>query len=177
MAPAFVVPAVLVWGGLGLLAGQVSVRWIAAALILPYALYFGVRESWGGTTGLPIPSSRWQVPMTFVRKRRWVLLPWAWGVFLGPGFATRNPYAGFALLPVLVTAATTGGTAAVLGCAIGAAHATARAAAVTRDASRGGVQFSDALLRFFVWQKVDGCLILGIFGLIAGVALNRVLGS
>ncbi len=62
--------------------------------------------------------------------RRRVLV---WGALLGPGFATRNPYAGFGLLPLVVAAMPGSAAGLALGAAVGLAHGTARAAALLRD--------------------------------------------
>ena len=93
-----------------------------------------------------------------------------WGSILGPGFLTRNPYAGFGLLPLVVAAAGRApGTpvigTAVLGAAIGLAHGTGRALALLRD-SRPQAQPDPMrlVLTSMYWRKSDGYALLVIAG-------------
>ena len=88
---------------LGLLVNLLPLGTIALILIAGYGVFYGVLEA-GGTAKPAPPGSRWQVPSEWVRgvsrRRRYVV----WGSMLGPGFATRNPYAGFWVLPLAVAA-------------------------------------------------------------------------
>jgi hypothetical protein len=88
-----------------------------------------------------------------------------WGSMLGPGFATRNPYAGFWLLPLLVASAHGVWPAAVLGAAIGLAHGTGRALALLRDAGpAAGADPMATLLTSMRWRVLDGVVLLVIAG-------------
>ena len=72
--------------------------------MVAYGAYFGTVEALGGR-GVPPPGSRWQVPQGLVRnasRRRKLVI---WGGILGPGFLTRNPYAGFGMLVALAAVA------------------------------------------------------------------------
>src|SRR5256885_2225457 len=76
----------------------------AVVLAAGYAACYGVLEAAGRLT-LAAPGSRWQVPQTMVAGvPGWRRIA-VWGSILGPGFLTRNPYAGFGLLPIVVAAA------------------------------------------------------------------------
>ena len=67
------------------------------------AIYYGPPEV-SGRRGLPPPGRGWQVPQTMLidasPRRRLAV----WGALLGPGLLTRNPFAGFGLLPFAVAA-------------------------------------------------------------------------
>lgn len=137
MLAAYAIPAVAMWGLIGVGVGWLAVafpalRWIALAAAVGYGGYYGVIEM-SGRRGLSPPGRAWQVPQTMlieVAPRRRVLV---WGALLGPGFATRNSFAGFGLLPLAVTAMPGIGPAVALGAGIGLAHGTARALALLRD--------------------------------------------
>jgi hypothetical protein len=130
-------PAAATWGLLGLGAGWLAVafpavRWIALAVAAGYGGYYGAVEL-SGRRALSPPGRAWQVPQAMLIDavpRRRILV---WGVLLGPGFATRNPFAGFGLLPLAVTAMPGIGPAAALGAGIGLVHGMARALALLRD--------------------------------------------
>lgn len=116
--------------------------------------------------------------------RRRVLV---WGAVLGPGFATRNPYAGFALLPLAVAALRPAGAWATLTLAagIGLAHGGARALALLRDVGQArregtgrlavaGSSVSaagqlDLLLKTVYWRRLDGGVLL-VFAAVSGLA-------
>lgn len=155
---------------LGALLGTLPVSRPALVLALAYAVCYGASEV-AGRRWPRAPGTSWQVSQAMVvntSPRRRVLI---WGSVLGPGFATRNPYAGFWLLPLLV--ASVGGVraAAVLGAAIGLAHATGRALAVLRDAGPAAGRDPMAIVLASVrWRIVDGVVLLLIAGA-AGVAL------
>lgn len=132
MVAAYAVPAVAVWAVLGLALMTVRLTGFALAAAVAYGGYYGATEV-SGRPGLPPPGRAWQVPQSMLIEasvRRRVLV---WGAFLGPGFATRNPYAGFGLLPLAVAAMPGRGAGLAVGAAVGLAHGTARAAALLRD--------------------------------------------
>ncbi len=72
----------------------------ALVAVLVYAVTYGLAE----TMRLPLraPESRWQVPSTWVAGRTSQKRAVVWGVMLGPGVLTRNPYAGMWLVPLLL---------------------------------------------------------------------------
>lgn len=141
-----------------------------AALVIAaaYGLSYGAAEI-SGASWPPAPGRRWQVPQHLVigasRGRR-VL---TWGAILGPGFLTRNPYAGFGMLPLLVAASarTAGGSlaaAAGLAALTGAAHAAGRALALVRDGASRPDDPIVLLLRSMRWRTADGYALLVIAG-------------
>jgi hypothetical protein len=99
-----------------------------------------------------------------------------WGAILGPGFLTRNPYAGFGLLPFTVAAMRLAGGWACLALAavIGLAHGSARAIALLRDVSHGAPGSAagqlDLLLKTVYWRRFDGVVLLAVAAAAAAVA-------
>jgi hypothetical protein len=84
---------------------------------------------------------------------------------LGPGLATRNPYAGFWLLPLAVAAVHNVGSGVLLAAAIGAAHATARALGLLRDVSDADPSsYLQSTLRSMYWRMFDGFALLAAAG-------------
>jgi hypothetical protein len=143
----------------------------ALIVILLYGGYYGAIEA-TERIGLSAPGSNWQIPQRFVigvpRARR-VLV---WGSILGPGFATRNAFAGFALLPIAI--ATVGNVAAGvgLGAAIGFAHGAGRATALVRDARQAAtIDYLELTLKKMRWRMIDGYLLM----LIAGVSVAAIM--
>ena len=163
---AYGVPAVAVWAALGAILGVLPLARLALVLTAAYAACYGlveVTDRLGGRIRLRPPGTRWQVPqemVTGVSRRRRILV---WGSVLGPGFMTRNPYAGFGLLPIAVAAAGSVRSAAALAAAAGLAHGTARALALLRDARPGRAAAPDPmrlLLTSMRWRLVDGVVLL-----------------
>ena len=195
-------PAVVIWALLGVLLGALPLAGPALVAAAVYGCYYGAVEV-SGRRGLPPPGRRWQVPQTMLLgapPRRRVLV---WGAVLGPGLLTRNPYAGFGVLPL--AAAAMGGPAAglALGAAMGAAHGTARAAALLRDvrelrpmavaapiaggpgaiaeAGQAPVAMAvpthlDLLLKTVYWRRADGAALLALAAAAAAAAGLRYLG-
>jgi hypothetical protein len=167
---AYAVPAVAVWAVLGAVLGALPLARPALVLAAGYAACYGlieVTDRLGGRLRLPPPGTRWQVPqdmVTGVSRGRRILV---WGSILGPGFMTRNPYAGFGLLPIAVATAGGARAAAVLGAATGLAHATGRALALLRDARPRPAAAPDPMrlvLTSMRWRTFDGLLLLVIAG-------------
>jgi hypothetical protein len=159
----YALPAVVVWGALGICLGALPLARPALVLAAIYAACYGVTEA-AGRLGLPPPGSRWQVPQTMVlgvsRRRRMLV----WGSILGPGFLTRNPYAGFGLLPIAVAAAGGVRAAVVLAAAIGLAHGTGRALALLRGAGAGAADPMRLVLISMYWRTFDGFVLLVVAG-------------
>jgi len=175
----------VVGAGLGAL-GQFTpwVRGVALAAVAAYGACYGTAEL-SGRSGLRPPGRAWQVPQTMLLgapPRRRVLV---WGALLGPGFATRNPYAGFGLLPLALATMPGAGAAAALGAAIGMVHGTARAAALLRDVRElsqepAGLRLAvvsagpgagssevlpthlDMLLKTIYWRRFDGVVLFAV---------------
>ncbi len=173
-------PAVIAWLIVGLVLGALPVAGIALAAAVAYGCYYGAVEV-SDRRGLPPPGRRWQVPQTMLidaSPRRRVLV---WGAILGPGFLTRNQYAGFGAL-LLVVAAMRGPLAGLAaGAAIGAAHGTARAAALLRDvrdlrslpAGPGPSTHLDLLLSTVRWRRWDGAALLALAVVAAAAAVGH----
>jgi hypothetical protein len=180
---AYALPAVAIWTAFGLVLTTVRLTGFALVAVVAYGSYYGTTEVWR-RRGLRPPGRGWQVPQTMLigaPVRRRVLV---WGALLGPGFATRNPYAGFGLLPLAVAAMPGTGAGLAAGAAVGLAHGTARAVALIRDvrdlrlepaspvlatAGGGGVAgppagalptHLDVLLKTVRWRRIDGAVLL-----------------
>jgi hypothetical protein len=185
----YTLPAMAAWALIGLVLAALPLAGAALVAAACYGAYYGITEL-SGWRGLPPPGRRWQVPQTMMinaSPRRRILV---WGAILGPGFLTRNPYAGFGLLPLAL--AGVGGARAgvvaglVLGAAIGAAHGSARALALLRDVrelrqapvpsagSPGPRTHLDLLLKIAYWRRLDGATLLAV-AVIAAFAAARYL--
>jgi hypothetical protein len=159
---------------LGLLVNLLPLSAVALVLLAGYGVFYGILEACGMARPAP-PGSRWQVPSGWVRgvsrRRRFVV----WGSLLGPGFATRNPYAGFWLLPLAVAAVGTVGYGVVLAAAIGAAHSTGRASGLLRDVKDVDVNsYLQSTLRSMYWRMVDGFALLAVAGAVAMTCVYRL---
>jgi hypothetical protein len=162
---AYVAPAAIAWGTLGLLVNLAPLSRWALALIVAYGTYYGVMET-TGRSGLPAASTRWQVPAEWVdHAPRWrrVLV---WGSLLGPGFATRNPYAGFGLLPLAVASLGTIRAGITLAVLIGIVHAIGRSLALLRDIRDvGSADYLFSVMRSMRWRSLDGLGLLAAAGI------------
>jgi hypothetical protein len=159
---------------LGLLVNLLPLSLIALVLMTGYGVFYGVLESAGKARPAP-PGSRWQVPSEWVRgvsrRRRFAV----WGSLLGPGFATRNPYAGFWLLPLAVAAVGNIGYGVLLAAAVGAAHSTGRALGLLRDVQHVDVNsYLQSALRSMYWRKADGFALLATAGAAAMTFAHRL---
>jgi hypothetical protein len=160
----YAVPAMVAWAVLGAVLGALPLTRPALVLAAAYALCYGVNELVGRRRLRP-PGTSWQVPQTMVVDTK----PWrrmlVWGSILGPGFVTRNPYAGFALLPLIVASASGVRSAVVLAAVIGLAHGAGRALALLRDAGpSAGRDPIRIVLVSMRWRKLDGLILLVIAG-------------
>ncbi len=149
---------------LGLLVNLLPLSTIALILMAGYGVFYGVLEADGRARPAP-PGSRWQVPSEWVRgvsRRRRLMV---WGSLLGPGFATRNPYAGFWLLPLAVAAVGNIGYGVLLAAAIGAAHSTGRALGLLCAGPDVDVHsYLQSTLRSMYWRMADGLALLAAAG-------------
>lgn len=166
----------MVWGLLSLaLSPLADIPFLLLLLALVYALWFGVRE----TLGLHhrLLGLIWQVPSGWIRGRSAGTRAIIWGVTLGPGLVTKNPYAGMWLLPLLVALIALNRTPLVtvaVGVAVGAAHGGARAIGVLRNRKCIAVDAS-AHMKILQsqehWQYFDGLALLLAAGALAAYAL------
>jgi len=180
---AYAVPAVLAWALAGGLLGLLPLAPVCLGLAILYGLYYGITEV-RGMRGLPAPGRRWQVPQTMMidasPSRRVVV----WGSVLGPGFLTRNPYAGFGMLPLVVAITGLAGpwAAVALGACAGLAHGGARAVALLGDLrvtapAVAGVPSApsaqlDLLLKAVYARRLDGAVLLVIAVTAAALAVS-----
>jgi len=159
---------------LGLLVNLLPLSTIALILMAGYGVFYGVLEADGRARPAP-PGSRWQVPSEWVRgvsRRRRLMV---WGSLLGPGFATRNPYAGFWLLPLAVAAVGNIGYGVLLAAAIGAAHSTGRALGLLRAGPDVDVHsYLQSTLRSMYWRMADGLALLAAAGAAAMTCAYRL---
>lgn len=157
-------PGLLVWSVVGVLLNLAPVGTIALAMAAAYGCYYGAIQSLA-LPGLPPPGRRWQIPGAWVNgfsvKRRLVV----WGTLLGPGFATRNPYAGFGMLCLIVATFRSVTYGALLAAVIGVVHGGARALALTRDIREiRGADYLLSVLRTIRWRTIDGILLVATAG-------------
>jgi hypothetical protein len=143
-----------------------SVLPVAGGAIVVAAVYgcgYGAAEVFGFRWPPP-PGRRWQVPQDLLigssGARRLVV----WGAILGPGFLTRNPYAGFGMLVLLAASIGNLPTAIVIAAAIGAAHAAGRAIALFRDSATEQREPFALLLQSLRWRVLDGIALLAVAG-------------
>jgi hypothetical protein len=157
------------WSGIGVLVGWAWPTDAARIAAVVYAAVFGGAEA----LMLPLlpPSSRWQVPSGWLKGRPPVRQELLWGLLLGPGFFTRNPYASF-WLPILLLGVGLGPLGgAALGAAVGAAHGTARAAGVLANMrQRGDYPHLAVLGRGVGWRCRDGIFLVFAACVLAAVA-------
>jgi hypothetical protein len=152
---------------LGLLLNLLPLSTVALVLMAGYGVFYGVLEAGGRARPAP-PGSRWQVPAEWVRgvsrRRRFVV----WGSLLGPGFATRNPYAGFWILPLAVATVGNLGYGVLLAAAIGAVHGTGRELGLLHGVKDVDVSsYLQSTLRSMYWRMADGFALLAAAGVAA----------
>jgi hypothetical protein len=174
---AYALPGAVTWTVLGFCLAELPLTGIALVGAAAYGCYFGVAEL-AGNSGLAAPGRRWQVPQSMMINAS----PWrrvlVWGAILGPGFLTLNPYAGFGLLPLAVTAMKAAGVGACVALAalIGFGHGAARAAALIRDISRAcqvsAVGQLGLLLKTVYWRRLDGAVLLCLAATAAAAAVR-----
>jgi hypothetical protein len=162
---AYALPAAAVWSILGAafwLLNSVSLFILLFAWV--YALGFGLFEVFG----LPvrIPGLSWQVPATWVKGKSAATQTMIWGTLLGPGLVTRNPYAGFWLLPLLLGLNQNLLVAIGIGVAVGLTHGGARACGIISN--QKCVKDLNAhifiLQRQWCWKYIDGLTLLMVAG-------------
>ena len=160
---AYAGPAAVAWAVIGLVLGALPVAAVALVVAAVYGAGYGVIESMGRPKPRP-PGSSWQVPQRMligVGARRRVL---TWGVVLGPGFLTRNPYAGFGMAVVLVGCAGHPAPGLAVAAVAGVAHGSGRALALLRDARRRLADPFELLLTSMRWRMLDGLALLAVAG-------------
>ena len=161
---AYAVPAAAAWALVGLLGNLAPVRLAALGLTVAYGVYYGLIEV-AGRPGLPAPGRSWQVPSRWVDNvPRWRRIL-TWGALLGPGFATRNPYAGFGLLVLAVCSVGNIRLGVALAAALGLLHGLARGLALLRDTRHVAVtDYLESVARSMRWRALDGLTLLAAAG-------------
>jgi hypothetical protein len=169
---AYAAPAAVVWAAAGLLLTALPIATVALLGVAAYGLLYGLAEV-SGASRPAAPGRAWQVPqdmMIGAGSRRRLL---TWGLILGPGFLTRNPYAGFGVLPLLVASAGSLRAGIALAAAVGIAHGAGRALALLRDAASPADDPFTLLLSSLRWRRLDGLLLL----MVAATAIACVPGK
>ena len=139
-----------------------------------YCAYYGLIEG-AEIPGLGPPSRSWQVPKSFVTAASWRRATFVWGAMLGPGFATRNPFAGFAVLPLGVATIGDVRLGLAVAVAIGLAHGIARGVALIRDArSICEANHFQSVLKSMYWRRFDGVALLFLGGLALTTYFDRL---
>ena len=173
MLTAYAGPAAIVWAVVGLALTAVPLSTAALVATVAYATCYGLVEI-SGARRPAAPGSNWQVPQDMMigagRRRRLL----AWGLLLGPGFATRNPYAGFGVLPLLVASAGSAGAGIALAAIIGIAHGSGRGLALLRDAAGPADDTFALLLGSLRWRRLDGLALVVVASLALAGAAGRL---
>jgi hypothetical protein len=160
---AYAVPATIIWAGLGLVLGTLPVAAAALVMAAVYGAGYGLIEV-SGRARPRAPGSNWQVPQRMLISAGTKGRVLIWGLFLGPGFLTRNPYAGFGMAVVLVGCASRPVAGLVVAAGAGAAHGSGRALALLRDARVRTAEPFDLLLTSLRWRTLDGLALLMVSG-------------
>ena len=167
---AHVVPAAVVWAviGAGLAAVPTSVGLLLAIV---YAGVHGCAETFG--LRLRAPEVSWAVPSAWLRGRSPAVQAAIWGVTLGPGLVTRNPYAGMWFVPLLLALGGDPASGVVAGVLVGATHGVARAAGILANHRRresAALPWEMMILHMRI-RRMDGiALLFAAAGLVAIVA-------
>jgi hypothetical protein len=170
---AYIIPAVVVWGVLAIVVHSLTHLPLIMLLVAwMYALVLGLLEALA-ISFRPL-SLNWQVPAQWLQSRSAFAQTLIWGTALGPGFVTRNPYAGIWLLPVMLTLNQHIFTNLGIGIVIGIAHGGARAIGVllTRqnlDTCGSGI------LKQWRWRVADGLMLLFGAGCFTATVLTILL--
>ena len=162
------IPGALTWGAIGLGLGSIGASRAALAVAAVYAVPFGLSETLG--LRLRVPTSRWQVPAHWVAGPNALRRVAVWGVTLGPGLVTRNPYAGMWMILPLLAAVGNPTAGLEAGVAVGLLHGAMRASGIAHIAVAWRGNVHRALMAYFGWRLIDGVMLLGV-GVYIGVGL------
>jgi hypothetical protein len=165
---AYILPAALLWGFVAMaLAPLLGIAHLTAILAWIYAAAFGLLEA----IGIPFRplGPPWQVPAQWLKGRSSVIQTLIWGIVLGPGFVTRNPYAGMWLLLVLLPLQASFAALVVAGCAIGITHAATRVGGVIYNHRHPDTGALLTVLAQTRWRIADGMLLVFVAGGLAAL--------
>lgn len=157
----------VLWALAGALLGAAGGAWPPVIVALLYALTYGLAQ----TARVPIPvlTLTRQVPSGWIRGRSPIVRSAVWGLALGSGLFTQNPYAGIWMIPMLI--ALTGGVVrgALVGALVGLVHGLSRAVGILRliPQMQRPRPPEMMLLARFRWRLVDGILLVLAAGLLA----------
>lgn len=153
------------WSAVGTLAALAPSPRIALLVAFVYVAIYGPLEA----LMLPLraPGMQWQVPATWVTGRPQLRQELTWSLILGPGFVTRNPYAGFWLALILLPAFVEPLTCAAVGAAIGGAHGLTRAVGILRNMRCSSSTSHLAVMSQGIrWRYLDGLYLVLVLGLL-----------
>lgn len=162
---AFIIPAAVFWGVLGILLQPLGgFAFVVTVVATVYAFGYGVIELFG----IPFrtPDSRWQVPASWLAGRSPIAQTIIWGVSLGPGLVTRNPYAGIWLLLFLITLSQN----LLVAILVGIAHGAARAIGILHNRKYCGINDQVMLVMGaqIRWRFIDGLALILFAGILSG---------
>jgi hypothetical protein len=170
---AYSLPAAVIWGVLAIIIHPLtSLSQVMVVIAWLYALTFGVLEAFA----LPFRplSLAWQVPAQWLQGRSTFVQNLIWGMTLGPGLVTRNPYAGMWLLPILLTLNHNVFTDVGIGVVIGITHAGMRAFGIL-STRRHLDECGSHILKQWRWRVSDGLLLLLGAGSFTAAVLATIL--
>ena len=156
---AFALPGAAFWAAVGAALALPGIHAAARWAAIGFAIVFGGSEVAGWR--LRAPTSGWQVPFSWVRRRPgWIKIV-IWGGLLGPGVITRNPYPSVWMLPLLLASFTSLSAGVAAGLVVGVLQGGARAAGILREQwAPRPLEFQTSLLAHLRWQPVDGATLL-----------------
>lgn len=170
LAAAFTVPAALAWTVVALLMSWVTPSGAALTAALVFAAAYGITQL--TMIPVPVPTLPFGTPSSWLRGRGSRAQAAIWGATLGPGFATRNPYAGMWLAVLALGVIDPVVHASVVGCVAGAGHGFARSVGIALNIRRRATPFEVMAARMH-WRLVDGVALIGAAGVIVGASLPR----
>jgi hypothetical protein len=142
-----------------------STPFVVAAI--SYALIFGAGEL--SNLRVRPPTSTWQVPSEWIKGRSKLTQILVWATTLGPGIATRNPFAGM-WLPLLVIGLGGPESGLLVGSLAGAAHGTMRAVGIVGNIHGDSRRHpSEMVLAELRWRRIDGALLTAASGFLIGI--------
>lgn len=135
-----------------------------------YAIVYALAEAL--SLQLRAPTSTWQVPSPWVTVGSAYRRVWVWGMFLGPGIATRNAYACMWLVPLLLATTPSVALGAAVGAMCGAAHGLGRLVGIL-DVRQTGLQRTTEVLvlRALRWRAVDAIFLALVSGALAAILM------
>jgi hypothetical protein len=94
-----------------------------------------------------------------------------WGLILGPGVLTRNPFATMWLVPLSLALTGNALLGAATGAVAGLAHGVGRASGIMRNMKRSP-HYIELVLLSMRWRFIDGAILLLAAGALAGIGTS-----